>query len=168
MISQEWFEQAYQRSAKKLCIISYNVVGDEDIASEVVHNVFLSVWERREVVKLEGDIEHYLFRAVKLASLEYLRTKIIREKHLGHLAFQQQREVNTTEEQLAFYELRDRISLLASDLPPQSREVFTLSREKGLSNRAIAVSLNISDKTVEAHISKALKYLRDHLSDYRL
>lgn len=167
MISQEWFEQAYRRSARKLCIVCHNVVGDQEIASEIVHNVFLSVWERRDVLKLEGELDHYLFRAVKLASLEYIRTKAIRARHLNDIASMEKNEVNTTEEQLAFYELRDRISVLTSGLPPQSREVFTLSREKGLSNRAIAMSLNISDKTVEAHISKALKYLREHLTDYR-
>ncbi len=166
MITREWFEQVYKRSVRKLCIICYNVVRDRDTATEIVHNVFLSLWERRETLTIEGEAERYLVRAVKLASLEYLRTRMLHERHLSGIASRLHHDVNTTEEQVAFDELRERIYFLTSGLSPQSREVFILSREKGLSNKAIAASLNISDKTVEAHLSKALKYLKEHLADY--
>lgn len=166
--TRESFEHVYRQCVKKLCVICFNVVGDRDTASEIVHNVFLSVWERREVLKLEGEMEHYLVRAVKLASLEYIRTVMIHKKHLSGIAAIQRKDANTTDDQIAFQELRDRISLITSGLPPQCKEVFSLSREKGFSNKRVALSLNISEKTVEAHLSKALKYLKDHLRDYSL
>ncbi|WAC13040.1 RNA polymerase sigma-70 factor [Dyadobacter pollutisoli] len=166
--SRESFEHTYKRCVKKLCAICFNVVSDREIATEIVHNVFLSVWERREVLILEGEMENYLVRAVKLAALEHIRTTMIHRKHLSGIASGQREETNTTEDQLAFHELNERITFIASCLPPQCREVFSLSREKGLSNKGVALSLHISEKTVEAHLSKALKYLKDHLRDYSL
>lgn len=153
---------------KKLCVICFNVVGDRDMAAEIVHNVFLSVWERRDKLVLEGEIEHYLTRAVKLAAMEYIRTSTNHRKHLSGIAATLNELVNTTEDDLAFYELSERIELIASGLPPQCRQVFVLSREQGLSNKGVATSLNISEKTVEAHLSKALKFLKEHLKDYSL
>jgi len=167
-ISRESFEHIYKTCVRKLCAISYNAVEDRDTAAEIVHNVFLSVWERREVIRLEGELENYLVRAVKLSSLEHLRTKMIHQKHLDGIASAQNHQTNTTEDQLAFHELSERINLLTSGLPTQCKQVFSLSREKGLSNKSVALSLNISEKTVEAHLSKALKYLKDHLRDYSL
>ncbi|WP_147300432.1 RNA polymerase sigma-70 factor [Dyadobacter luteus] len=166
MISREWFEQVYKQYVKKLCTICYNVVGDEEVAREIVHNVFLSVWERRDVLDLHSDIEHYMVRAVKLSSLEHLRTSVIRQKHLSIIASRQNSQANTTEQQIGFSELKSRIELLTSELPPQCRQVFNLSRDKGLSNKEIASLLNISEKTVEAHLSKALKYLRSQLNEF--
>ena len=167
-LSRESFEHVYKNCVKKLCAIAYNVVRDRDTAAEIVHDVFLSVWERRQVLKLEGELENYLVRAVKLSSLEHLRTTMIHQKHLDGIAYTQKDLTNLTEDQIAFDELSERINLLTSGLPAQCKQVFSLSREKGLSNKSVAISLNISEKTVEAHLSKALKYLKDHLRDYSL
>lgn len=166
MISRERFEQAYRQSVKKLCTICYNAIGDQEVASEIVHNVFLSVWERREVLDLHTDIENYLIRAVKLSSLEHLRTAVLHQKHLSFIALQQQSQANTTDQHVGFSELKLRVESLTSELPPQCGLVFSLSRDKGLSNKEIASMLNISEKTVEAHLSKALKYLRSQLSEF--
>lgn len=166
--SRNEFERIYKQCVKKLCVICFNVVGDRDTAADIVHNVFLSVWERRDVVSFEGELEHYLVRAVKLAALEYIRTSMNHRKHLSGIASAMQEQTNTTEDTLAFTELRERIGLISRGLPPQCREVFSLSREQGLSNKGVAASLKISEKTMEAHLSKALKYLKKHLKDYSL
>ncbi len=168
MISSEWFEQVYNQHVRKLCAICFNVVKDQHIAAGIVQNVFLSLWERKNVLVLEGSIEHYLVRSVKLASLEYVRTKLIHERHHSALAIQTSDLSNITEDEIALCDLRDRLHSLTSSLPAQCNEVFRLSREKGLSNKEIGTLLNISVKTVEAHISKALKHLRFYLTDYNL
>lgn len=165
--TKENFEVAYRQYAKKLCRIAYNQIRDEVIVEGIVHNVFISLWERRETLSIKGPIENYLIRAVKLAVLDYIRTQINHRKHLlcslaGHGEMR-----NFTEEELNFNELTERVDHLVDKLPCQCRKVYRLSREKGKNTKQIASKLLIAEKTVEAHLTKALKFLRVHLADYQ-
>ncbi|WP_438712050.1 RNA polymerase sigma-70 factor [Aquimarina muelleri] len=161
------FEIIYRKYVKKLCRISYNQINDESLAQDIVHDVFKSVWERRNTLVLKGSIENYLVRAVKLSILNYIRTKISHEKHLKTKLLTIDTIDNHTENQVHVNDLTKQVNLLTNKLPNRCKEVFNLSRIKGLKNKEIAGLLLISEKTVEAHLSKSLKFLKTHLADYQ-
>jgi len=138
-------------------------IRSKEIAEGIVQDIFRSLWERREKIELQEPLEHYLIRAAKLKVIDYFRKKQRDEKHLA-CAFQEYcLSDNCTEDALAFNELHQQIGQLVDMLPCHCREVYTLSREEGLSNKEIAKKLNISIKTVEYHMSRALSFLKSRL-----
>ncbi|MDR7130928.1 RNA polymerase sigma-70 factor (ECF subfamily) [Algoriphagus sp. 4150] len=162
--SKEDFERLYHLYATKMLSLAYTLVNERETAQEIVQEVFKSIWERKDKLKFTGSVSHYLIRAVKLESIDYYRKKARVEKHM-HCALENYCNSNRdTEEQIAFNELTSRLDYLVDRLPCQCREVYKLSREKGLSAKAIASTLLISEKTVESHLTKALKFIKKEIS----
>jgi len=159
----EGFEQAYSLYAAKMYAVCRGQIRSKEVAEEIVQDIFRSLWERREKIELQEPLEHYLIRAAKLKVIDYFRKKQRDEKHLA-CAFQEYCfSDNCTEDAIAFNELHQQIAQLVDMMPCHCREVFTLSREEGFSNKEIAEKLNISIKTVEYHMSKALSFLKNRL-----
>ncbi len=165
--TEEGYEKVYRAYVKMLCRIAYNQLRDEAVAEGLVHNVFCSLWENRNNLQLEGPIENYLVRAVKLSVMDQIRTQARRRERLESAYANQSAGRPFTAEQVGFNELSRRVEMLVEKLPNQCREVFQLSRYRGLNNREISSSLCIAEKTVESHLSKALKFLRIHLAEFR-
>ena len=161
------FESVYRKQVIKLCRIAYNQTRDFSEAESIVHSVFSKLWEKRNNLDIHGPIENYLVRAVKLAVMDQLRKQSIRrellENHLADFCG----STHCTEERLIYTELHTKVTELTDQLPCQCRKVYELSRGKGMSNKEIASSLLISEKMVEAHITKALKFLRTNLKEYQ-
>ena len=161
--SEKEFEELYTMYSRAMISMAHNRTGDREAAKEIVQDVFLSLWERREGLRVHGSIKHYLFRAVKLEIIDHYRKKNSREKHQHYLVENAGRWSRSTEERVLFNELSGSISALVEKLPSQCREVYRLSREKGLNNKEIALSLTVTEKTVESHLTKALKFLRSRI-----
>ena len=164
--TREGFEQIYRTHIAGLFEIAYYRLRDEGAAKCIVHQVFCTLWERRLTLDLKGPVEHYLVRAVKLAIMDHIRIEVNRRKNLERVLADKHDSDLSTENQLNYSELLDRVSLLVDQLPPQRQQVYKLSREKGMNNKEIAASLLIAEKTVEGHLSKALKFLRLKLREY--
>lgn len=164
--SPETFEKIYQRYAKKLIRITANQVNDISVVEDIVQNVFCRLWERRDEVFIEKGIENYLVRAVKLAILDHIRLKTIHSRHHSLIANTKTTESNETESLLNAKEIKSLIQRSTAKLPEKCRIVYDMSRDKDMSNKQIAQYLGISEKTVEAHISKAIKHLRSDLSEF--
>lgn len=161
------FEKVYRTHVAKLCRIAFNQVRDEDTAKSIVQNVFSTLWERRASLAIEGPLENYLVRAVKLSVMDHLRAQSIRRDRLEHFLADYCGSSHCTEDELNFNELNAKVNHLTDQLPCQCRRVYQLSREKGLNNKEIASALLISEKTVEAHLTKALKFLKANLPEYQ-
>ena len=161
------FEKIYRLYWKKLFGICYYQLQDEELAKEIVQDIFKALWEKRERLEIKSSIEAYLIRAVKLEVMEYYRTKATHHEHLLRITANLPDQENTTAETVAFQELSQSIDELIEQLPSQCKRVFELSRAMGMKNREIATELLISEKAVEYHISKALYYLRANLREYR-
>ncbi|MEM0938744.1 MAG: sigma-70 family RNA polymerase sigma factor [Bacteroidota bacterium] len=167
--TKKGFGILYEQHARKLFTICFGRIQNRVESEETIHNIFQSIWERRnEIINEDGSIERYLVRAVKLKTIDYFRRKTSKtnletfdvEDHCG--------AENLTENYYLYNELKDKVEFLVYQLPlPLTfRKVYQLSREKGLTNKEIASMFLISEKTVESHMTKALSHLRKNLTEY--
>lgn len=161
------FEQIYRAHVRTLCKIAFRQTKDFCAAESIVQGVFLSLWERRSSLKITGSIENYLVGAVKLAVMDKKRKQAVRQERLEHHLADYCGSSCCTENMLAYQELSTAVNHLTDRLPCQCKNIYELSRVKGFNNKEIASKLLISEKTVEAHLTKALKFLRTRLHEYQ-
>ncbi|MBY5956774.1 RNA polymerase sigma-70 factor [Membranicola marinus] len=150
-------KELYNRYWETLYLQAWRILQDEKASEDVVQEVFIDLWEKRKF----GDIENlsaYLYQSVKYKTLMMLRKNRITEKHLE--VIKEISPVHTFDRALQVKELHEDITYHLQQLPPRCREVFYKSRFEHLKNDEIAEQLNISKRTVETHISHALRYLR--------
>lgn len=155
----------YDQSGDKLFRIALNLVDDVEVAKGIIQNVFGDLWERRNTLDINTSLDAYVVRAVKYASIDYLRAKAARERLKEEVKTQTPTVHHDPEKQLDAIELKNEIDHLVNLLPPKCQTVFRLSRENHMSNKEIALTLEISEKTVERHMTKALGFLRVSLTD---
>jgi len=157
------FEALYKSTSEQLFNIIFKQIRDRSITEGLVQDIYLRLWERRFEIQLTVPIQHYLNRAAKLAALNYLKTNHRRNIYLNQLRLDQARGDNVTEKTIFFRDLKKRIHAITDQLPPKCRTVFVMSRDEGLNTRTISQRLSIAEKTVEAHLTKALKAIRSSI-----
>lgn len=156
------FEHVFKTQFRKLHDYAWRILKDEAAAEEMVQQVFYKLWERPGLP--EGSLTAYLYRAVHNESLNYLKHQKVKAGYEKQALTAQHRE--DAKDNTGLRELREKIDLALNELPEQCRTVFQLSRFEELKYREIADKLGISVKTVENHMGKALKILRNKLSPY--
>lgn len=157
------FTELYNRYWEKLFSIAFHRIGNEHDAEEIVQDVFYSIWRRRMSLQLQHQIATYLSVAIKYQIINRLAKEQVRKKHLEHSLRIDESGINSTDLWLSEKELMLKLEQCVSKLPKRCRLVFELSRNEGKSTREIAKKLNIAEKTVEAHMTKALMTLRETL-----
>lgn len=163
---EQAFEQLFRAQYPILCGYARKYLDDVDQAEEVVQEMFFNFWQKKEKLEINISLEAYLFRSVRNSCLNYLKHLKIREEHrlaTSHEIRKKEQEVYDNVEAL---ELQEKIESVIERLPPERKKIFKMSRYEELKYKEIAEKLNLSVKTVEAQMGKALKYLRQHLSEY--
>lgn len=155
--SQRAFQAIFDAFWERLLRVSVNILKDTTEAEDVVQEVFISLWNRKNQTKIE-EIEAYLYNAVKYKVFQRLRNKRADPEQLEK--FESIQFANNIEEKFDYESAKLILDQCISSLPDRPKEVFMLSRFENLSNDEIACRLQVSQKTVEAHITKALKTLR--------
>lgn len=158
------FTELYNRYWDKLFTTAMHRLDDEHEAEEVVQEVFLSIWQRRKIIKLTHTMNTYLSVAVKYKIINHLDKQYRKKRHIDHLAITAPLQEDSTNRWLSEKELRKQLEHSINQLPQKCRIVFLLSREEQKTNAEIAAELNIAEKTVEAHMTKALNTLRQSLN----
>lgn len=170
IIYKDFDSQAFERFFKEhfvaLCAFANKYIRNTDSSKEIVHDVFINVWEKRQSMVEERSVKSYLYTSVKNRCLNYLRDNRKFNKSSDAAELRDEIGDNHHEEMMEAAELESRIDLVIRQLPDKCREVFVLSRFEEKKYSEIAEKLNLSVKTVEAHMSKALKVLKDKLADY--
>ena len=159
------FEELFRKHFVALCYFADKYTPDTDTSKEIVHSVFLNIWDKRDSFDFEKPAKSYLFTAVYNRSINYIRdTKkfTAAEDEAGNFVH----DTGAFEDTMETAELEKKISDAIEKLPEKCKEVFKLSRFHELKYAQIAKKLDISVKTVEVQVSKALKILRNELSDY--
>jgi len=160
------FEQVFKTHFKNLHAYAFTIVRDEAEAEEMVQQVFFKLWERAETLSLTGSIAAYLYRAVHNESLNYLKHQKVKSSHQLHVAHSMKNQADHIGGKLAGKELEAKYKSALNELPEQCRTIFQLSRFEEMKYREIADKLDISVKTVENQMGKALKILRSKLADF--
>lgn len=166
------FEYAFRKFAPRLEAFARKYTIDEKEAEDIVQDVFLKLWERRELLE-NISLTSFLFMMVKNDCLNYLKHRQVVDSVEWRTS-----EMENAEQLYAIdfapdpsvllmqKELSDTIDQIMKKLPPKCKEAFTLSRLKGMKNREIAVYMDITEKVVEKHITRALKRFKEGLERY--
>jgi len=157
------FTELYNRYWDKTYAVALHRLDDEHEAEEVVQEVFLSIWQRRATLQLTHTVATYLAVAVKYKVINHLAKQYRRQLQHDELTMTSPIVADSTADWLYEKELRQLLEKTISQLPEKCRIVFLLSRDENKTYAEIAAELNISQKTVEAHMSKALRELRETL-----
>ena len=155
-------KQIFDNSYQDLVRQALRLVKNTETAEDIVQECFIKLWEKKEDLKISGNVVAYLARMIRNSSLDYLKKKRLQTSELNE-SYQGAFEV---EDALVTKDLQDTIDKVIDNLPEKSRQVFVLSRFEEMSYSEISKELDISKKTVEAHISRALKNLRKSLKQF--
>jgi len=162
---QQAFTEIFGRYWDKLLAVAVNRLDDEQEAEECVQDVFVSFWQRREELVLKHNLSTYLWTAVKYQVLNRLDKRYAKRKlKTTELRDDNVIGLHSPEVYLLEKELMARIEVTVQELPEKCRMVYRLSREEGKTNPEIAAELDIAEKTVEGHLTRALRDIRTHLT----
>ena len=154
------FSSIYHQYWQELYGIAHRLLKEQNLAEDVLHDVFADLWERRKKLYIESSLRGYLMVCVRNRCLKTLR----QYKKVEELPSELHITDSSQESQLYRNELQERLYHLLERVPRKSKEVFVLSREEQLSYKEIASRTNLSIKSVEYHISKVLMKLRSAIS----
>ncbi|RZK17044.1 MAG: sigma-70 family RNA polymerase sigma factor [Hymenobacter sp.] len=159
------FAEIYTRYCYQLFTLASRKLNSREAAEELVQDLFESLWSRRADHDIQ-QLKQYLFSALRYRIINYVKAQQVRAGYELYCRLASSEADTATEEALATNELR--VALLASvrKLPAKSREIFQLSRLEQYSVAEISGRVNLSEKTVEYHLTKSLKLLRSYLRDF--
>lgn len=152
--------------SKRLYNFALAYLKTEGDSRDVVQEVFISLWNNRSNLKEDTNLEAYLFTITRNSVISIFRKKISEREYLKHLRETAIIQYSENDEQYDYDRLSEHLQYLVDQLPEHRKQIFRLSKEKGLSNKAIAEEMHISVKTVEDHITKARRFLKSQLTDY--
>lgn len=158
------FIEIYNRYWDRLFNAAYKRIKDHEACEEIVQDVFTNFWSKREGLVLTTGLSNYLFTAIRNQVIDHYRKQVIRNNF--RFSKTDQEYDNSNEQTVLLRDLQQHIEDLVDLLPDKCKSVYRLSRIENRSNKEIAILLNISEKTVEGHLTKALKQLRLNLSDF--
>jgi len=158
------YDKLFRDYYRPLSVFAVKYVSDLDLAREIVQNLFVHLYENRSSLVITTSLESYLYQSVRNRCLNQIKQRKTQKEHLENYSSNQE-GAEDLEAIIRENELEHAIFKIVDSLSSQRQNVFIMSRVKGLSNSEIAGKLNISKRTVETHISHALKILREKLRD---
>lgn len=159
------FKELFNIYFKYLLVTVSNITGDRHLARDLAQEVFLTIWKKRETIKIDSNIKAYLRRAVINKTLNHIKAKRLDYQEPDKLPEPEKNQISA-QQNLEAKDLQKIINVAIESLPPKCRVIFTLCRLEGMSHKQIASQLGISPKTVENQMTKALKILRLAVAPY--
>ncbi len=158
-------ELIYHKHWETVFDAAFKKLGDEDLAQDLTQEIFISLWENRNQLKVENSLSAYLYGAVKYKVINHYRSAALKEKQIAALALLMNEEVAAaTDSKLILNELNVEVEAAIALLPEKMRMVFSMSRKQEKSIKEIASELDLSAQTVKNHITAAMKLLKKSLS----
>ena len=155
-------ETLHKRYYQTLCSFALSYVKSVDYAEEVVSDVFLNIWLKRDALSINANIKPYLFSAVKNQSINFLNAQKLAFEKIEENTFDSEFSDHDADAQINFSETLRAIEKIIQELPPQRQTIFRLNRIDGLKYKEIADLLSISVNTVQKQMTEAIK----HISKY--
>jgi RNA polymerase sigma-70 factor (ECF subfamily) len=166
--SEMAFERFFKTYFKSLHAYAFVMLQDEIMAEEIVQQVFYKIWEKKEQFRVHTSVKAFLYKAVYNECLNYLKHQKHKTAHQNYVIYANRNQVSdeTAAMRVELNDLETRLKKAMNELPEQCRTIFYMSRFDELKYREIAQQLDLSIKTVEAQMGKALKVLRKKLVDF--
>ena len=158
------FDEIYRRYWQPVFRYAVCKVHVQQVAEDLVQDVFVSLWQRRAEVAIR-NAEAYLIQSVKFAVLNYFRLQVQDKKHQNVVSMYKRNDAQT-EDTVSLHNLLSAWQKAVASLPAKTAEIFRLSKEADYSNKEIAGKLRLSEKAVEYHITKSHKIVRLQLRDF--
>jgi len=155
------YTEIFNRYWKKMLLVAWNHTKDKTAAEDIVHQVFINLWERHQATEIR-EIAAFLTTAVKFSIFKHYQ----REQRRSQLAIANYvyADIALEEEKLDALFLKEYINGIVEEMPEKCRLVFRMSRDQGMKNPEIAQELNVTEKAIEANLTRALKIIKDNLT----
>lgn len=160
------FEQLFRQYYSPLCHYAMSIVGEREVAEEMVEELFYIIWRDREKLGVFRSTKSYLYTSVWNSCLQHIRQRNRDEEIQKRMQQTLQDHTGSPEEEAEYKELQVLVEKCIEKMPDRCRQVFQMHRKEGLKYAEIASELGISVKTVEAAITKALNILRKEIESY--
>ncbi|MBR1807952.1 MAG: RNA polymerase sigma-70 factor [Paludibacteraceae bacterium] len=160
------FEKLYDEYSGRIYGFAMQLSGgDTYLSEEILQITFLRLWEHFEDLRDKTKALNYMFQTARNTFINYCEHETVRFVYTDYILTRQQEADNHDEQQQDAHFLEEYLREIVAKMPPMRRKVFVMSRYRHLSNKEIAKQLGISEKTVEVHITLALRELRERLND---
>lgn len=164
--NKEAFDCIYKKYWHILLDEAYKRLKSKEESEEIVQELFIHLWCKRQEIHLTHSFSTYISVALKYRIFNHIRKKITEEKHLEFIRMNEPHYSEMVEERILYNDLHSAYKKEIENLPERCREIYNLRREENLSFKEIAEKLDISVNTVDKQLGKALKRLREKLKDY--
>ncbi|MBN2613316.1 MAG: RNA polymerase sigma-70 factor [Bacteroidales bacterium] len=160
------FEILFRKYYSYLSNYAFKIVENIDTAEEIIQDLFVGLWEKREELVIETSVKSYLFKSAYNRCLLFLRHKSVTNRYEQYVKAGEELSEPDVSEELNMKELNDIIDRTLDELPETRRTIFRMSRFEGLKYHEIAKKLSLSVKTIESNMGKALKLFRKNIKTY--
>lgn len=160
------YQELFERYAPKIYNFSLSYLKNTADAEELVQDVFLKVWEKREILDAAQNVKAYIFKIAINSIYDFIRRRNIENAFNDFAKVNFSAASNNTWDTVIYKEMQSTISDLVKLMPEQRRRVFLLSKKKGLSNDEIAQKLELSKRTVENQLYRAIGFLKEQLKNH--
>ncbi len=156
--SESALASIFHKYWQPLFTAAFNILKDKDACEDIIQEIFINVWNKHEQMEITSSLKAYLFASMRYEVYRQIKAGNVREDIFDQIYLRLQ--APCSDDDIEHKELLAQVDEIVNRLPVRCREVYQLSREEQLSHKEIADRLNISTKTVENHITKALHQLR--------
>lgn len=156
---QDALEMLFEKYYNRLCDFAFQYVRSFDLTEEVVTDIFLKIWKKRETITVSGNFKAYLYTATRNQALDLLKKE---QRPLDELPYETPSNQSQPDEELLFKEFKNHIEGLINTLPPRRKQIFKMSRVEGFTYQEIADILSISIHTVQNQMVEAVKQLSSY------
>jgi RNA polymerase sigma-70 factor (ECF subfamily) len=154
----DWLANIYREYWQRLYTAAYAILKDAQACEDIIQEIFLKLWQNRHRIEITTSLSAYLYASVRYEVYRQIKAGRVREDLFDDIY--ERIQAGPDYGRIEYKELHSRINAIVEQLPEKCKAVYKLSREEHLSHKEIAAQLDISTKTVENHLTKALSLLR--------
>jgi RNA polymerase sigma-70 factor, ECF subfamily len=158
------FELIFNKFSKKLYYFTLSYVHSKTETEEIIQNVFVALWENRDMLSEAFPIQNYLYRVTINHIYNYYKHQLVRRRYVNNMILEGTDEDHEALQGILTNDLGEIVNKIVGELPLRQRVIFRLSRTDGLCHAEIAQRLGLSVRSVENQIYRALKYIREKLN----